>query len=152
LIDLRIEEISERHIPKVTEMVIKLWPHCTYEEEFANCVEIINSTSQTIFVAEANDDYVGFIQLSLRTDYVEGTSTSPVLYVEGLYIEPNYRNQGIANSLVEKSEDWGIEQNCTEIASDAELNNTDSIKFHESIGFTEVNRVVCFSKTIGMKQ
>ena len=133
-------------------MVIKLWPDCTYEEEFANCLEIMNSISQNIFIAKANDDYIGFIQLSLRTDYVEGTTTSPVVYIEGLYIEPLYRNQGMANRLVRKSEDWGLEQNCTEIASDAELNNTDSIEFHKSIGFKEVNRVVCFSKTISLSK
>ncbi|MBL7872457.1 MAG: GNAT family N-acetyltransferase [Cyclobacteriaceae bacterium] len=62
--------------------------------------------------------------MSLRTDYVEGTTTSPVVYIEGLYIEPLYRNQGVANRLVRKSEDWGLEQNCTEMASDAKLSQS----------------------------
>ncbi|WP_445383012.1 aminoglycoside 6'-N-acetyltransferase [Robiginitalea sp. IMCC43444] len=145
---MTIEEISENHIPKITDLAIKLWPGCSYEEEFANCWEILNTDRQNIFVAKAGDDIIGFIQLSLRTDYVEGTTTSPIVYIEGLYIEPSYRNQGVASRLVRKSEDWGLEQNCTEIASDAELNNTGSIDFHKSTGFREVNRIVCFSKTI----
>ena len=148
MVDLTIEEIYEKHIPQVTAMVIKLWPDCSYQEAFKNCFEILNSSNNNIFVAKANEDYIGFIQLSLRTDYVEGTITSPVLYIEGLYIEPLYRNQGVASRLVRKSEDWGLEQNCTEMASDAEWNNTESIEFHKSIGFKEVNRIVCFTKTI----
>lgn len=117
-INLIIENISETNLSKLTEMVIKLWTDCNYEEEFENCLKIIKSANQNIFIAKANDEYIGFIQLSLRADYVEGTTSSPVVY--------------------------------TEIASDAELNNTNSIEFHKSIGFKEVNSVVCFTKTINV--
>jgi len=147
-IDFTIEEISEKHISMLTKMVIKLWPNCNYEEEFDNCVKITKSINQNIFIVKADDEYIGFIQLSLRTDYVEGTTSTPVVYVEGLYVEPLYRKQGVANRLVKKAEGWGLERNCAEIASDAELNNTNSIGFHKLIGFKKVNRVVCFSKTI----
>lgn len=34
--------------------------------------------------AKVENDYVGFIQLSLRMDYVEGTSTTPIAYIEGM--------------------------------------------------------------------
>lgn len=145
---MTIEVLASEHVSQVTELILKLWPDCTYEEEFTNCLEIMDSESQNMFVAKVQDECVGFVQVAQRTDYVEGTTTSPVLYIEGLYIEPPYRNQGIAKRLVERSEEWGIEQNCLEIASDAELNNSDSIEFHKSIGFKEVNRVVCFSRTI----
>jgi aminoglycoside 6'-N-acetyltransferase I len=147
-IDFTIEEISENHISKLTEMTVKLWPDCNYEEESDNCLKIMKSSNQKIFIAKSDDNYVGFVQLSIRTDYVEGTSSSPVVYIEGLYVEPNYRKQGVAIRLVKKAEIWGLEKNCTEIASDTELNNANSIEFHKSIGFKEVNRVVCFSKTI----
>lgn len=147
-ISLTIEEISEIHISKLAEMVIKLWPDCNYEEEFHNCLKITKAVDQNIFIAKAGDDYIGFIQLSLRTDYVEGTTSTPVVYIEGLYIDPLHRMEGIAHQLVKKAEAWGFEKNCTEIASDTGLTNTNSIEFHKSIGFKEVNRVVCFSKTI----
>lgn len=147
-IDFTIEEISEKHISKLTEMVIKLWTDCNYKEEFDNCLKIMKSSNQKIFIAKSGGNYVGFVQLSIRTDYVEGTSSSPVVYIEGLYVEPNYRKQGVAIRLVKKAEIWALEKNCTEIASDTELNNANSIEFHKSIGFKEVNRVVCFSKTL----
>lgn len=108
----------------------------------------MKSSNQKIFIAKSGGNYVGFVQLSIRTDHVEGTSSSPVVYIEGLYVEPNYRKQGVAIRLVKKAEIWALEKNCTEIASDTELNNANSIEFHKSIGFKEVNRVVCFSKTL----
>jgi aminoglycoside 6'-N-acetyltransferase I len=147
-IEFTIEEISEMLISKLTEMAIKLWPDCNYEEEFDNCLQIMKSVNQKFFIAKSGDNYIGFVQLSIRMDYVEGTSSSPVAYIEGLYVEPNYRKQGIANRLVNKAEIWALEKNCTEIASDTELNNANSIEFHKAIGFKEVNRVVCFSKTL----
>jgi len=147
-IDFTVEEISKNHLSKLMEMVIKLWPDCNYEEEFENCLKIKKSNNQKIFVAKSDANYVAFIQLSLRTDHVEGTTSSPVVYIEGLYVEPHYRNQGIAKHLVKKAEEWGHVKGCKEIASDTELNNTNGIEFHKSIGFKEVNRLVCFSKTI----
>jgi aminoglycoside 6'-N-acetyltransferase I len=147
-VNLTIDEVSEEDISRLTEMVIKLWPDCNYEEEFVNCLKIKESINQTIFIAKEEDAYAGFIQLAIRTEYVEGTITSPIVYIEGLYVEPNYRKQGIANRLVKKAEVWGLAKSCSEIASDAELNNIDSIEFHKSIGFKEINRLVCFSKTI----
>ena len=92
--------------------------------------------------------YVGFIYLALRHDFVEGTTSSPVAYIEGIFVEPDYRNRGLASLLVETAEDWGLRNGCKELGSDAELNNLDSIAFHKSAGFKEANRVVCFSKTI----
>lgn len=147
-IDLIIENISETNLSKLTEMVIKLWSYCNYEEEFENCLKIIKSSNQNIFIAKTDGNYVGFIQLSIRADYVEGATSSPIVYIEGLYVEPDYKKQGVANRLVKKAENWALKKNCMEIASDAELNNRNSIEFHKSIGFKEVNRVVCFTKAI----
>ena len=35
-----------------------------------------------------------------------------------------------------------------EFASDCELKNTDSLKFHLNIGFKEANRIICFVKNL----
>ena len=37
---------------------------------------------------------------------------------------------------------------CREFASDCELDNADSFKFHMAVGFEEANRVICFKKVI----
>jgi aminoglycoside 6'-N-acetyltransferase I len=141
-----IEEIKESSLDELTAMVLKLWPECSYEDEWAKGHKIWQADNQTVFLAKKGDHSVGFIELSIRTDYVEGTTTSPVAYIEGLYVEPGFRKQGIAEELVKKAEAWGLSRNCTEIASDAELTNAGSIAFHQALGFSEANRVVCFVK------
>lgn len=146
--DLRIEELSEANLPEVTRLVVKLWPECIYGEELENGLRIMKAANQKGFVARAEETFIGFIQLSLRTDYVEGTASSPVLYIEGLYVEPDWRQSGVARRLVAKAGEWGRQMGCAEIASDAELGNTGSIEFHKAMGFKEVNRVVCFVRPL----
>ena len=146
--EITLEEISESSIPQLASMALALWPGCYFEEEKENCRDVLRSENQTIFFARKGDHALGFIQLSLRTDYVEGTSTTPVAYIEGLYVEPGFRKQGIAEKLVKKAEAWGLSRNCTEMASDAEITNSESIAFHRALGFSEANRVVCFVKPL----
>ena len=48
----------------------------------------------------------------------------------------------------EKCEKWAKEKGCSEFASDCELENDESLKFHIAMGFEEANRIICFKKDI----
>jgi aminoglycoside 6'-N-acetyltransferase I len=96
-----------------------------------------------------NGEALGFAEASIRTDYVNGTHTSPVAFLEGLYVKPDSRGQGIARQLVADVEQWAREMGCTELASDALVENQVSHKMHEALGFEETERVVYFLKGIG---
>lgn len=91
---------------------------------------------------------IGFAHCQLRYDYVEGTKSSPVSYLEGIFIEEDYRRYGYANKLIKSCESWLKEKGCTEFASDSVIDNMDSYNFHTSNGFTEVNRIRCYIKRI----
>ena len=91
---------------------------------------------------------VGFAQCQLRFDYVEGTDSSPVGYLEGIFVTENYRKKGIAKQLVNACEQWSIENGCTEFASDCEITNVESYNFHMKIGFQEEARIICFRKNL----
>ncbi|MDZ7836212.1 MAG: aminoglycoside 6'-N-acetyltransferase [Alkalibacterium sp.] len=101
-----------------------------------------------LFVCEESGDILGFAHVQLRYDYVEGTVTSPVGYLEGIYVRKTFRKQGIGRQLVEVCEDWSRFMNATEFASDVELVNDASARFHESAGFKEVNRIICYTKAL----
>jgi aminoglycoside 6'-N-acetyltransferase I len=90
----------------------------------------------------------GLVEVALRSDYVNGTDSSPVGFLEGLYVDPAFRQQGIARQLVRAAEQWAREKGCTEMASDALLENTTSHATHASLGFEETERVVYFRKPI----
>ncbi|SNT10614.1 aminoglycoside 6'-N-acetyltransferase I [Ekhidna lutea] len=145
---MTIEEISKENISDLTQLVLYLWPECDYKEEFQNGLKILKSETETAFIAKNHGIYLGFIQLSLRSEYVEGTSTSPVLYMEGIYVDPSHRKEGIAKKLLETAETWGKKRGCSEMASDTEIINQLSIDFHKSVGYDEVSRLVTFKKSL----
>lgn len=66
---------------------------------------------------------IGFAYCQLRYDYVEGMHSSPVGYLEGIYIEPSERNNGYARQLLSECESWAKQKECTEFASDCESQN-----------------------------
>jgi aminoglycoside 6'-N-acetyltransferase I len=91
---------------------------------------------------------VGFIEGSIRSDYVNGTETSPVGFVEGVYVIPSWRRRGVARALYAAIGDWARARGCRELASDALLENEASQRAHRALGFKETERVVYFVKPI----
>ncbi|MBO5034456.1 MAG: GNAT family N-acetyltransferase, partial [Oscillospiraceae bacterium] len=105
-------------------------------------------TECAVFFAAEEGFPIGFAQCQLRSDYVEGTGTSPVGYLEGIYVRPGSRRKGVARALLSACEGWAREQGCTEFASDCELKNENSAAFHLASGFAEANRIICFTKRL----
>ena len=101
------------------------------------------------FVAYSNSRQpVGFAEASVRRDYVNGTESSPVAFLEGLYVIPEARRTGIARSLVAEVVRWAQGAGCRELASDALLDNHVSHAVHRALGFEETERVVFFRKLL----
>lgn len=90
----------------------------------------------------------GFAELSLRHDYVSGCDTSPVAFLEGIYVVPEQRRRGVAREIVATAEQWARSRGCTEFGSDALLDNLASHRMHAALGFAEVSRVVSFRKAL----
>ena len=88
------------------------------------------------------------MECQLRHDYVEGTHSSPVGYLEGIFVKEDYRKRGIAKKLLQACEQWSKEKGCTEFASDCEITNEQSLKFHLKADFSEANRIICFTKKL----
>lgn len=110
--------------------------------------EILAQEDAVFFLAFDGENAIGFAQCQLRHDYVEGTESSPVGYLEGIYVADGYRKQGIARELLSACEDWAKEKGCKEFASDCELDNTQNLQFHLNVGFEEANRIICFTKKL----
>ncbi|MFJ2687402.1 aminoglycoside 6'-N-acetyltransferase [Pseudomonas sp. NPDC087342] len=102
-----------------------------------------------IFINEESNA-LGFAEASIRTDYVNGSNSSPVAFLEGLYVQPASRGEGIARQLVACIQQWAEEMGCTELASDALLDNQGSHAMHKALGFAETERVVYFLKPLGV--
>lgn len=145
---ITIEKVSKENLNQLTELILELWTDSFHNEELENCETILNSKEQICFLAKDHEVYIGFIHLTLRNDYVEGSDNSPTAYVEALYVKEPYRKFGIAKKLLVVGEEWAKQKNCKQLASDTEIHNSGSIEFHKKVGFYEVNKIVCFMKNL----
>ena len=115
------------------------------EPEFA---ELTASPEAACFLSLDGDKAVGFAQCQLRHDYVEGCETSPVGFLEGVYVNDAYRRSGVARALLSACEEWARSVGCSEFASDCEIDNHDSLAWHLKNGFAEMGRTIWFAKKL----
>lgn len=145
---MKIIKASEENLDSIVKLALMLWSNHSVDEFTAEFKEILKDKNAAIFLAEEKGDFIGFAQCQLRFDYVEGTESSPVGYLEGIYVIENHRGMGLGRKLVSECEKWSKTRGCTEFASDVEITNTSSYDFHIKLGFNEENRIICFAKKI----
>jgi len=127
---------------------VRLWPDLDLADSRAEIEAQDGNTDGAAFIALSEDGTpAGFVELSLR-GYAEGCEGAPVPYVEGWYVEPALRGRGIGRMLVATAEAWARERGFRELASDTQLDNTDSQAAHGALGFQEVERIVVFRKPL----
>lgn len=101
-----------------------------------------------VFVAEdPGRGLVGFVEASLRP-FADRCRTSPVGYLEGWFVVPERRRQGIGGALVRAAEDWARSRGCQEMASDARVDNRVSELSHRALGFEVTHRLVHFRRDL----
>ena len=144
-----IKKAEKTEIRDVVSLASLLWPGHNNDEFKQEIEQLINNEDAVVFLAFGQTgEAIGFAQCQIRSDYVEGTSTTPVGYLEGLYVKELFRKTGIAKQLVKQCEDWSSLKGCREFASDCELDNQESYNVHLKLGFKEVNRVIAFAKKL----
>lgn len=132
----------------LAELAIQMWSNHTVSELDTDFDEIVSNKDAVCYIKYIDNTPVGFAQCQLRHDYVEGTRSSPVGYLEGIFVVPEHQHKGYAKELLQECELWAKEKGCTEFASDCELDNSNSFNFHMAMGFEEANRVICFRKEL----
>ena len=143
-----IQQATLKDTRAFSELALLLWAENTIEELMSEIKELLASNRAVVFIAYDEGMPIGFAQCQLRTDYVEGTNSNVVGYLEGVYVKPNYRKKGYAKLLIAQCERWSKNKGCTEFASDCELHNEESLAVHLKLGFQEANRIICFTKKI----
>lgn len=145
---MEIKKVEPEDCGEAAEIALQMWKKQTKEELEQEFLDIISPDEGVIYLGIEDGKTVGFAQCQLRHDYVEGTRTSPVGYLEGIFLLRAYRGKGRAEQLLRACEDWAAKKGCREFASDCELSNEASLKFHLKSGFQEANRIICFTKPL----
>ena len=132
----------------LAHLAIQMWTDHDSGDLTDEFRELMRNDEAACFIKYVDGEAIGFAQCQLRHDYVEGTESSPVGYLEGIFVSDGYRTRGYAAELLAECEQWAREKGCTEFASDCELDNADSFRFHLAMGFEEANRIICFRKAL----
>ena len=133
--------------PGWLELRAALYADCTtHRDEMA--AQLADPRRYAQFIGYQAGVPAGLAEAAIRSDYVNGTASSPVAFLEGLYVAPAFRRQGVAKALVAEVVAWAKARGCSELASDALLLNTASHALHRALGFEETERVVFFRKRL----
>jgi aminoglycoside 6'-N-acetyltransferase I len=126
-----------------------LWPDCSEEMHRLEVAEQLSATRDAaVFVYRREGGGLGgFVEISVRSR-VDGSMSERVGYVEGWFVDADLRGNGVGRQLIVAAERWISARGLTEIASDAELENAESILAHHALGFRETFRLVHFLKPI----
>jgi aminoglycoside 6'-N-acetyltransferase I len=147
---LTLERCASLDQPGWLEFRRALWPDATADDHRGYMAISLAQPERflQLMMYDAEREPVGFIEGSIRADYVNGTESSPVGFVEGVYVAPSWRRKGVARMLFDAIGDWARARGCRELASDALLDNVASQRAHAALGFEETERVVYFRRRL----
>ena len=126
----------------------ELWPDCPAQRHALEIQQILASEGVAFVADWRQAGIVGFAEVSIRRDHVEGAASSPVPYLEGWFVREGFRRQGIGRRLLDAASQWAAQRGFSELASDAEIRNEASISVHAALGFREVGRSVHFLRLL----
>lgn len=145
---VHIETCNDNHLPQWVALRSALWPDEDARQMEQEAPGLLAQPDALVLVAREGETVIGFAEAAIRRDYVNGCDTSPVAFVEGIYVVPGQRRRGVARAMIAAVEDWARQRGLSELASDALLDNAQSHAMHEALGFGETERVVYFRKTL----
>lgn len=93
----------------------------------------IEDSNKLIIVAEENNEIVGYLYGIIKPN--DDTYKYIIAKLDALYIDNNYRNKGIATSLIEHFKKWSVSKNAHKIEVNVWSNNIKAKRLYEKIKF-----------------
>lgn len=146
---LKISQVTKKDFAEWVDLGVEFWFKWKKEDIKKEFKKILTSKNETSFICRDDKGLaVGFINVAIRTDYVEGSKTHLVGYLEGVYVKKAFRNRGIATLLFKEAKKWFAVKKVKEIGSDVEIHNKKSQRFHAKLGFKRGETLVHYLKKL----
>jgi aminoglycoside 6'-N-acetyltransferase I len=149
---MSVETVRRSQLDDWRRMRAALWPECPDEQHAREMADILGDPEfNAAFLAHAPDGLpVGFLEVSIRLS-AEGCKPGRIGYVEGWFVEPDWRGKGLGASLIHAAESWAAERGCREMASDSDVDNVGGCQAHRCLGYQEVSLLAHFRKDIKLR-
>ncbi len=89
------------------------------------------------------DTVIGFLEVGLRSHADGCDPHRPVGFVEGWFVQQEFRHRGVGRELMRSAEDWARAQGCLEMGD-----NDGALRAHQALEFEVVDRCVHFRKSL----
>ncbi|MGZ7039809.1 MAG: N-acetyltransferase family protein [Thermoanaerobaculia bacterium] len=135
--DFRIRSASAEDVPLILRFIRDLARYEKLEHEVVATEEILWQTLfgqrayAEVLIAEADGDPAGFALFFHNFSTFLGR---PGIYLEDLFVSPDYRGRGYGKALLARLAELAIERNCGRVEWAVLDWNTPSIDFYKSIG------------------
>jgi len=120
----------------------------SYTDMVHECEHYLRGDTIVGFLYHFEEDYVGFVNVSVRPDYADITVRAPMGFIETIFVREDYRRYGFGRELIRAAEQHCAANGCRQISSDTVIDNIGSQRFHEACGFGVKGRVVFYVKDI----
>lgn len=147
---VQIRKAGSRDVDDRLALRLRLWPNTSLEDHRSEIALQLRDPRRFVALLARIDggEAVGFAEVALRVDPVNGCDSSPVAFIEGIYVDTALRRRGVARALYAAAGQWATGRGCSELASDALLDDIASRNFHQAVGFTATERVIFFRKEL----
>lgn len=143
-----IRKANYKDIDILTEMAVKLFVDITVENIRDEMESILSTENSVCYIMFENNKHIGFIYCQLKYDYIEDVKAYPVGYLEGAFLEEEYRKNEYVIEFFKFFENWAKAIGCKEIASNCEVSDTVTLELLKLMGMQEEYRIVHFRKNL----
>ena len=124
----------------VNELSHQLGYPLTIGETTENIRSVINSTDHIAFVAELNNNVVGWIGAS-QAVMIE---VIPHCEINGLVIDKNFYGKGIGKLLIESVKQWAKEKGNRKLSLRCNVKRVEAHSFYHHLGFKDLKKQTNF--------
>ncbi|MFO7618103.1 MAG: GNAT family N-acetyltransferase [Thermoplasmata archaeon] len=122
---LPMVEASARHLAESPSFI----PHLESETS-ENLLHFLGQPGNLAWMAWKDDETIGYMQVTpVGSGAAWVVNGERKFAINGAYIRPEFRGNGIARSLLSAIMDWGVEQGCVRCSVDFEATNLEACHF-----------------------
>jgi GNAT superfamily N-acetyltransferase len=130
-----IREVTAEDAAAITALSHQLGYTISEAQTLQNINALLQSERHATFVA-VDEKVIGWMGVS----YTVSVESPPMCEVHGLVIDEQYRNKGVGKLLIEKAKEWSSDKAVGKLRLRCNVIRTETHKFYEHIGFTEVKQ------------
>ena len=119
----------------------RLWPDCGPEDNAEDIAAYrAGGPVKVVFLAFDGDDApIGFAEISERS-VVDSCGLDPAPYLEGWYVDPDWRGQGIGSALIDSLIDIARQHGIDAVQIGAAISNPRALELYRRLGFQDWRR------------